>query len=258
MTVRLSNALRNYVNEQGSLKHALQGGKLMVYSGAQPANPETAPSGTLLCTYTNNSGAHTAEVLATGSVTLSTGSSGSVDTITVDGVDILPAAVPFNTSLAQTALDVIAAINKASTSPKYKASTGGSGVITITAARGAGAEANGLAVVASFTTITGSDTDMASGVTPVNGLKFGASASGVLSKDDAQTWSGVAVAGGTAGWARFVGAVADSGAADSTDSQVRLDMSISTSGSDLNLTSTAIAATATQTISGFAVTLPAS
>lgn len=258
MTVRLSNALRNYVNEQGSLKHALQGGKLLVYSGAQPATPETAPSGTLLCTYTASSAAHTAEVLAVGTVTLSTGAAGSVDTITVDGVDILPSAVAFNTSLAQTALDCITAINKASTSPKYKASTGGSGVINITAARGAGAEANGLVVSGSFTTITGSYGNMASGVTAVNGLNFGASASGVLSKDDAQTWSGVAAASGTAGWARFVGAVADSGAADSTDSQVRIDMSISTSGSDLNLTSTAIAATATQTISGFAITLPAS
>ena len=48
------------------------------------------------------------------------------------------------------------------------------------------------------------------------------------------------------------------GTTDSTDSQVRLDGSVSTSGADLNLTSTAIAATATQTISGFAVTLPAS
>lgn len=258
MTVRLSNALRNYALEQGSVKHALQGGKLLVYSGAQPASPETAPSGSLLCTYTSSSAAHTAEVLATGSVTLSTGASGSVDTITVDSVDLLPAAVPYNTSLAQTALDCITAINKNSTSPKYKASSGGSGVITLTAARGAGAEANGLVVAATYTTITGSVSNMASGVTQVNGLKFGAASSGTLSKDDAQTWSGAAAASGTAGWFRFVGAVADSGTTDSTDSQVRIDGSISTSGADLNLTSTAIASGATQTVSAFSLTLPAS
>lgn len=258
MTVRLSNALRNYINEQGSVKHALTGGKILLYSGSQPATPETAPSGTLLCTYTLASGAHTAEVLATGSVTLSTGASGSVDTITVDGVDILPAPVAFNTSLAQTATDCITAINKASTSPKYVASSGGSGIITITAARGAGAEANGLVVSGTFTTITGSYSNMAGGVTPVNGLGFGASSAGVLSKDSAQTWSGVAGATGTAGWFRFVGSVADSGIADSTDSQIRLDGAVSTSGSDLNLTSTSIASGATQTLSGFSITLPAS
>lgn len=258
MALRLSNALRNFVNQQGSVKHALQNGKLLLYSGSQPATPETAPSGTLLCTYTNNSGAHTAEVLATGSVTLSTGAAGSVDTITVDSVDLLPAAVPFNTSLAQTALDCITAINKASTSPKYIASSGGSGVITLTASRGAATEANGLVVAATYTTITGSTSNMTGGVDPVNGLKFGASSSGILAKDTAQTWSGVAGNTGTAGWFRYVGSVADSGVADATDSQIRFDGSVSTSGADLNLTSTAIAATATQTISGFSVTLPAS
>ena len=257
MTVRISNALRNYVQDKGSVKHALQNGKLLVYSGSQPSTPETAPSGTLLCTYTASSGSHTAEVLATGSVELTAGASGSVDTITVDSVDLLPSSVAFNTSLSQTASDVAEAINKHITSPRYTASASGA-VITITAARGAGTEANGLTVASTSTTITTSDSNMSGGVDPVNGLKFGVSSAGTLSKDEDQVWSGSAAASGTAGWFRFVGPVADSGTTDSTDSQVRLDGSVSTSGADLNLTSTAIAATATQTISGFAVTLPAS
>lgn len=257
MALRISNALRNYINQQGSLKHALTGGKIFLYSGAQPATPETAPSGTLLNTYTANSAAHTHEVLAVGSVTLTGGAAGSVNTITVDSVDILPAAVNFNGTLAQTALDCITAINNASTSPKYIASNGGSAVITLTASRGAGTEANGLVVASTTTTITKTDANMAGGVDSINGLKWGASVAGVLSKDASQAWSGVAAATGTAGWFRYVGSVVDSGIVDSNDSQMRFDGAVSTSGSDLNLTSTSIVLAATQTISGFAITLPA-
>lgn len=257
MAIGLSNALLNYVNQQGSLKHALTGGRLYVYSGSKPATPQVAPSGTLLCTYTAASGTPTAEVLATGSVTLATGASGSVDTITVDSVDLISAPVPFNTSLAQTAMDVITAINNNSTSPKYIASSGGSGIVTLTASRGAGVEANGLVVAATGTTITFTTANMSGGVNPVNGLSYGVSSAGTLSKQSSQVWSGTAVASGTAGWGRLVGGPADSLTTDSTDSQVRLDFTIGTSGADLVLSpSTSMASGSTQTITNFSLTLP--
>lgn len=257
MAIRLSKGLTNYYGHQGSIKHALTGGKLHVYTGSQPATPEAAPSGTLLNTYTASSGAHTAEVLATGSVTLATGGSGSVDTITVDSVDLISASVPFNVSLAQTALDCITAINKSSTSPKYIATSGGSAVIILTASRGAGTEANGLIVSATGTTITFTTANMSGGVDSANGLKFGTCVGGVLSQDAAQTWSGTGIATGTAGWFRYVGSVADSGVADSTESQIRIDGSISTSGADWNmLPSTTITATAPHLITGFSITIP--
>ena len=255
MALRISNALRNFTLQNGSFKKALQNGKIFLYTGAQVANPEAAPTGTLLCTYTVTSGAHTSEVLPFGTVTLA-GTSGSVNTLTVDGISVLPAPVTFTTSLTQVATDIAAAINKGMSEPEYTATASGA-VVTIIASRGAGASGNGLVIAAGLTTLTATIANTANGVTAINGLQFQNSLVGTLSKDAAQIWSGIAGASGTAGWFRFVGAVADSGLADGDNSQIRLDGNVGTTGSDLNLTSTAIAATATQTISGFSVTLPA-
>ena len=260
MTARFSAGLRNYVAQNGSYRNAMLGGKIQIYSGSQPSTAEAAPTGTLLVTITNASGAHTNEVRATGTVTLTGGASGSVDTLTVDSVALLPAAVPFNTSLTQTAADVVTAINNNQSIPEYSASSSGA-VITIKAPYGHGTAANGLVVATTVTTITKTDVNMGSatsGVDSVNGLSLGSVAAGVLSKLGTETWSGVAAATGTAGWFRFTSAVADSGALDSTESQVRIDGAVSTSGQQLNMSSTAITSSATQTISAFDITLPTS
>lgn len=256
MTLRLSTALRSIVLDGGSVKDALQGGKLLIYSGAQPATADAAPTGTLLATITTSSGAHTPEVQATGTVTLATGAAGSINTVTVNGINVLDAVgVPFNTSLAQTATDLAAAINLNRSSPNYTASASGA-VVTIKAMRGAGAGANGFIVTATLTTLTATFANLSGGVTAVNGLNFGTAAAGVLGKHLTETWSGVAAASGTAGWFRHLSPIADSGLVDSTESQVRLDGAISTSGSQLNMSSTTITATATQTITAYPVTLP--
>ena len=258
MTLKLSAAARNYALQNGSLRKAFNGGKLLVYTGTQPATAEAAPTGTLLVTYTNASGAHTSEVLATGNITLTTGAAGSVDTLTVDGVDILTAAVPFNTSLTQTAADVAAMINNNSSEPEYTAVSGGA-VVTITANRGAGTEANGLVVTGTLTTLTATYGNMAGGVNSANGLRFSNASGGVLIKDASQTWTGVAVADGAALWFRLVGPVADSGILDTTESQIRLDGAVATSGQQLNMSgTTTIANGSTQTISTFPITFPTS
>lgn len=259
MTLRLSTALRDYVNNHGSLKDALHDGEIKIYTGAQPAAADTAPSGTLLCTITAASASRTAEVQATGSVTLS-GASGSVTSITVDSVEILGAAVAFDTDLSTTAAAVAAQINKWRSVPNYTASASGAKV-TIIAARGMGAGANGFVVDSTCTTLVGTDVNMGSetaGVSAVNGLRFGVSTDGVLVKDSTQVWSGVNAATGTAGWFRFTGSVADSGATDSSDEQIRLDGSVSTSGAQLNMSSTSLTAAATTTLSSFPITLPTS
>lgn len=257
MTLRLSAGLRNFVNQNGSIRDALQGGELQIYSGAQPATADSAVTGTLLATITDNNGARTAEVLATGTVTLTGGAAGSINTLTVGGINIIDAAVPFNTSLNQTAADLAAMINNSDSTPEYNATVSGS-VVTIQANRGSGASANTLVVTGTLTTITATYANMSGGVNAANGLKFGISAAGVLPKRASQTWSGVAVASGTAGWFRFIGAVADAGGNDSTEATLRMDGSISTSGAQLNMSSTTITSGATQTIATFPITLPTS
>jgi len=91
------------------------------------------------------------------------------------------------------------------------------------------------------------------------GLEFGAASSGSISKSASQTWSGVAVATGTAGWFRLYGNAADEATTPAISTTLpRLDGSIATSGAQLNMSSTTITSGATTTIDTFTVTLPAS
>lgn len=256
MTMRLSTGARNFLNKYGSIDRMLVGGRIEIYSGAQPATADAAVTGTLLCTITDNAAARTAEVQATGNVTLSTGASGSVNSITVNGVEILSVAVPFNTSLTQTAADIVTQITKFDGAVKYIATSSGA-VVTITALPGAGTNPNGFVVAATATTITFTTGNMAGGVAAVNGLKFDVITTGVMNKLGTQTWSGVNAATGTAGWFRQYGAAADAGAAASTNLELRIDGAIATSGAEMNLNSTAFTSGATTTLSSWSMTVPA-
>jgi hypothetical protein len=257
MTMRLSTGVRNFLAQHGSFKQAFQNGKMEIYTGSQPSNADAAATGTLLCTVTKSSGARTAEVLATGTVTLTGGAGGSINTVTVDGVNIIPGgAVAFNTSLNQTATDLATAINQGLSSPEYRAEASGS-VVTISALRGSGAAPNTFVVTATLTTITATYADMSGGVTAVNGLVWGNAASGVIDKASSETWSGVNAASGTAGWFRLYGSVADAGTLDSAGTTIRMDGAVAASGSELNIGTTFTSA-ATTTISSLATTVPAS
>ena len=81
-----------------------------------------------------------------------------------------------------------------------------------------------------------------------------APASGVLSKQASQVWSGVNVAGGTA---TFFRAVANSDSGTSTTSQPRIQGSVGTTDGGLNLTlGTTLTVGATTPIDSFSVELP--
>jgi len=101
-------------------------------------------------------------VAATAAVVLTGGASGSVDSITVDGVNIMSGSVSFVTSLAATATAVANNINAHVSSPEYTAAAVGT-TITISAAIGAGSTPNGYAVAVTTTTITTTNTDMGGG-----------------------------------------------------------------------------------------------
>jgi len=87
------------------------------------------------------------------------------------------------------------------------------------------------------------------------GVSFDAPVAGAISKAAAQTWSGTAVATGTAGYYRLFEALDDPTLQSAV--KARLDGAIATSGAELNMSSTAIVASAVQTITSFTVTLPA-
>lgn len=257
MTLRFSPALQNFIAEDGSWKDFFDGGVIEIYSGAQPATPNLAVTGTLLATVKLNDGAVTSEVQSVGSVTLNTGAAGSVDTLTVNSIEIMGSSTPYNTSLTQTAADVALKCNRNPKNKLYKVTSAGA-VITITATFGQGTLPNGWVVASTVTTITKTDANMAGGVNQVNGLKMDYNAAaGVFTKDSTQTWSGTAVATGTAGYFRFKASIADAGALDSAALYLRMDGAISTSGAEMNMSSTTVTSGALQTVSTFQVTVPA-
>ena len=99
---------------------------------------------------------------ATGTVTLTGGAGGSVNSVTVNGVTITSGGVVFTTDLATTATAVAANITAYTSSPNYTAVAVGP-VITITASD-VGQSPNGFVVVANTTTITTTTTNMAGGL----------------------------------------------------------------------------------------------
>jgi|LWDU01.1.fsa_nt_gi hypothetical protein len=101
------------------------------------------------------------------------------------------------------------------------------------------------------------------GATATAGLGFDAPVAGVISKAAAETWSGVALASGTAGYFRVFefntdAATSLAAAITSDPTSSRLDGSIAVSGGDLNISNTTITSGAVQTITDFDITLPAS
>jgi hypothetical protein len=89
------------------------------------------------------------------------------------------------------------------------------------------------------------------------GLNFEVPAvAGTISKAVAETWAGTALATGTAGWYRMWPAAGNPAILSTTES--RVDGNISTSGANMNMSSTSIVQGTVQTVSTFDITLPAS
>ncbi len=258
-----STALRNFTAQYGSLAAALANGVLDIYAGTRPDNADQAANqkgnAVKLATITVGGNGFTPEVLPQGKLTLSSGGSGSVDGITVGGVQILPfGSVAFNTSLAQTALDIIASINAGSCFTGYSAASGGSGVIIIFGLPGlgpfktigtggwpgiypGGANFATLPINPTTTTIVATvnnhfgDTNLISSVAPANGIPMGAFQGGgifgpgtPLGVATLQTLSCLAT--GTITWVRFKGSVADSDGLDSSHQYMRWDMDAAANG----------------------------
>lgn len=88
-----------------------------------------------------------------------------------------------------------------------------------------------------------------------NGIEFGDATSGSVGKKSGETWSGVAIATGTAGWFRFYANTVVTGASTTA---VRFDGSCGTSGAQCNMGSTSITLGGTVTVDTVNVTMPAS
>jgi len=234
MALRISTGARNFVNQKGAIRQAFNGGIGVVRTGSQPLSANDAETGDLLFYITDDGGDHTPEVRASGGTTL-VGTAGSVDSLTVNGIEIMGSATPFNTSLAQTAEDVVFKINTNPQNLLFLASSSGA-VITISAKVGLGALPNTWVVAPGGSggiTFTGT-ADLSGGVTPVNGLLWDISSSGIMVMNRDQIWKGIGLRDDNAGWVRFRGSVSDPGTADTAGLYVRMDGACASSGAQLN------------------------
>lgn len=93
------------------------------------------------------------------------------------------------------------------------------------------------------------------GGSATNGLNFGEVASGVLAKESGETWSGLGIAAGTAGWFRIYDNSYTTGASTSA---IRFDGAVATSGYQFNISNTSITVGGTTTVDSVSLTLPAS
>ncbi|MCR4338513.1 MAG: hypothetical protein NUW01_01355 [Gemmatimonadaceae bacterium] len=270
MTIRLSPALQNFIAAQGSWKNFFDNGSIEIYTGSQPATPDLAVTGTNLVIITSGGGTKTSEVKGLGILTISGTTSGTIDTCTLMGIDILGGAVTHTGDHNTTATAVALKINRNPANNLVVASsTGSSGVVTLTALPGFGTTMNAGTLTFTATTCTAAVTSTTfgsgtgggtAGVAAANGLRMDYNAAaGVFTKDTTQTWSGTAIGAGTqtAGWFRYIGSIADAGTQDSSAVYLRMDGSIATSGADMNMSSTSVTNGAIQTISTFSFTIPA-
>jgi len=256
MAIYQSTGLRDFLQQSGCMRRGFLNGELRLRSGSAPATADAAETGTLLVTITVSSGARTAETKAAGSVTLTGGGAGSVDTLTVSGVEIMGSATAFDTTLIVTAANVVDKINKWNPVGIWAVTDGAATPkITLYAPLGAGVVT--WAVASTCTTITKTDVAFGTevtGIAPVSGLQYGLSATGAVAKTG--VWSGEVAATGVAGYWRLCGSVVDAGGSSTT--LVRLQGTCGTSGADYNMGSTTLVLGATHTVDTWTLTEPAS
>ena len=249
--MKCSDGMNLAVANNGGWWDNLQGGVLDWWSGAEPATANLAATGTLLATLTKSGSAWTAETRAQWKITLG-GSSGSVNTIKLGGVEVLGTAVNFTSDLTTTAALVAATIN-AHTYPNYFA-TSAAAVVYIYAPIGSGTGRNAIVCATTVTTMTatvaGDGTPSGSGgtvgVASANGLGWqypGVVTTGVgtLFTKETTIWQMTTpTQNGTVGYMRLRLDGADDQSANAT--YRRVQFSVGTSGADAissNLTVTA-------------------
>jgi hypothetical protein len=232
---------------------ALNRGYMKIFSGTQPVTADSAETGTLLATVTASSAALTKETRATGSVVITAAAGGTINNITVGGLNIIPdgAITAVVGDTPATAALLSEAVNR---NGIMEATVSGS---TVTLRGRAGSGATTAAVAGSLTTVTATYAAMAGGVASANSLILTLSGSGIIAKLPTQIWSFNGSVAGTAGWFRFYSCdTADTGLTISgAPFYPRLDGSIATSGADLNISNIAIAVGAPNTIDTFGFTI---
>lgn len=254
MTIRFSTGARNGLAGPFGFVGMFNKGYMNIYTGSQPATADAAHGSTLLGTISVASGALTKETRAAGTVTITGATGGTINNITVGGLNIIPdGAIAVSGDTTSTLATKLAdAVNR---NGIMEARVSGA-VVTLYGRPGTGVTT--AAVTGSLTTATATYANMAGGVAPVNGLMLLNPVAGVVSKDTS-IWSMVGIAAGTAGWFRFFGSdTADTGGLVSGSPWFpRMDGNCGVGTGDAQLSSLTVSVGSPHTVDGFTFTVPA-
>ncbi len=255
MSVKLSTGLRNFLLGEGSFRKAFEDSIVNVYSGTAPSDPDAAPTGTLLCKYTKSSGAVAASARSSPSfytITIAhaadTPDVGDTVKLLVDTVAFEYAATASENTVEKLAIKVAQLLNDLA--QVVAVPSHANGLLYVQG------RYDGVDITIAENTSTGGLTVTVGArvdAVAINSLKFLAPSAGAITKN-ADTWSGVCLATGTAGYFRLVTSL-DGGILSTTD--VRLQGNVSTSGSDLDISNVNLTIGATETIDTFTFTMPA-
>jgi hypothetical protein len=248
MSVKLSTGLRNAILSGQELRKIFEDAVINIYSGTAPATADDAATGTLLVTISKASGTVSpgeVSVAKEARVQITSHAAAETFSITINGTTYTFTNTPDAGATADVAKALALLVDQ---DPNVEAHAGGTDTIYVRS-KIAGLPFT-ISVGGSGTSVL---TDDAVANADADTLNLGAAAAGVIQKN-ADVWSGVAVAGGTAGYFRYVKSNDD---ALLSSTECRLQGNVATSGAEMTLSNTTIALGATQTIDSASITMPA-
>lgn len=241
MALRLSTGLRNALaGKRAEVQQVLQGTADMALVDGGAGNDSITDSGNSLAVFTIHD-----NITLGGCTTAANDVTVEILSVAAGTIEIPSGSV--NTAEALLASTILASARGGSISDLFR-----NGVIDIYS----GSQPSGSDMAETGTklvTITLSSGSFTSGIA-TNGINFDETASGVLSKDASEIWSGLGLADGTAGWFRLYDNSYTTGASTTS---IRLDGSVATSGGQLNISNTAITTGGTTTVDSATITIPA-
>lgn len=248
MAVKLSTGLRNEMLSGQELRKIFIDSAIKIYSGTAPADADAAVTGTLLAVITKASGTLSPGEVSTAKEAthlITSHANGETFSLVINGTTYTYTNTPDLDAIPIAA--ALAALVDAD--PAVEAHAAGTATIYIRS------KFPGVTfTITKDGTGTTTLTDDAVANVASDGLKFLAASAGAIAKN-ADVWSGVGLAVGTAGYFRLVKS-SDTGVLSTTE--IRLQGNVGTSGSDLTLSSVNITIGATQTIDTATITMPAS
>jgi len=257
MSERFSTGLRDFLLGEGSFRKAFEDSKITVYSGTAPAEADDAFAGTLLLTVTKSSGTVSTGENSVGKIHHVTipdeheAAATVILNVTVDGVG--PTSYTYtNTPDAGTAAQIMIEVGEMINEiPQLMAIPDVTAREIYVMSRILGLD---FTLADGGGTITATVDAAVQAASRSDALSFGKPASGVIAKTTTETWSGAAVATGTAGYFRLV--TSDDDGTDSSTA-LRYQGVVATSGGELDVATVSLTSGATYTIDSFSITFPA-